>query len=178
MTRNPLEWLSELLLTVTAIPVLAMMIHVTLDVAMKYAFSAPIFGTLEITANYYMVAIVLLPMAFIEMTRQSIAVDLFYQMMPEKMTVVVTGFVLLLCAAGYGGLAWISWPEALASYAKNEISMGSANIYIWPSRFLLPGALALTTIVCLYHFVRLIISAEARAELIAIHQVDPESEVV
>jgi len=177
MRRNPLEWLCEALLTVTVIPVLAMMVHVTLDVTLKYLINTPIQGTLEITAYYYMVSIVVLPMAFVELTRQSIAVDLFYQMMPRWAQVATTGVVLLLCAAGYGGLAYISWPDALESFAKREIVMGTVNIYIWPTRFLLPGALAVVTAVCVAHFIRLIVSASAREELTAIHQIEPEIEV-
>lgn len=178
MKRNPLVWLSEVMLTITAIPVLAMMVHVTLDVALKYIINTPIQGTLEITAYYYMVSIVVLPMAFVELTRQSIAVDLFYQMMPNKAQLVVTALVLTVTALGYGGLAMISWPDALESLEKNEIVMGTVNIYIWPPRFLLPIALAVATAVCVYHLIRLIISPKAREELTAIHQVDPEKEAI
>ena len=178
MKRNPLEWLSEALLTVTMIPVLAMMIHVTLDVALKYLINMPIQGTLEITAYYYMVSIVLLPMAFVELSRQSIAVDLFYQMTSRRVQIALTGFVLLLTAAGYGMLAYISFPDALEAYGKREIVMGTINIYIWPSRFLLPLALVVAMLVSLMLLFRLIVSKDARDTLTAIHQVDPDSEVV
>jgi TRAP-type C4-dicarboxylate transport system permease small subunit len=176
MKRKPLEWLSETMLTVTSIPVLAMMVHVTLDVALKYLFSFPIQGTLEITAYYYMVSVVVLPMAFIELTRQSIAVDLFYQMMSPKVQTVVTGLVLFVSALGYGSLAWIAVPDAFESFEKREIVMGTVNIYIWPSRFLLPAALAVATLVCLVHLWRLITDPKARFALIAIQQPDPETE--
>lgn len=177
MTRNPLEWLAEILVSITTIPVLAMMVHVTLDVLLKYIWNTPIQGTLEITAYYYMVAIVVLPMAFIELTRQSIAVDLFYQMMGGRLQLVVTALVLLISGLGYGGLAYISWPDALQSLAKKEIVMGTVNIYIWPSRFLMPAALAVAAVVCFYHLIRLLTNSSARAELTAIHQVDPDTEV-
>ncbi|MBF9032640.1 TRAP transporter small permease subunit [Rhodobacterales bacterium HKCCE2091] len=177
MRRNPLVWVSDVLLTVTAIPVLVMMVHVTLDVTLKYIGFRPIQGTLEITANYYMVAIVVLPMAFIEWSRQSIAVDLFYQMMSYRVQVGVTFLVLMLCALTYGGLACISWPDAVESFERREIAMGSSNIYIWPSRFLLPIALGITTLICLLHAVRLLVNPEARVALTAIHAPDPEAEV-
>lgn len=178
MNRNPLQWLSEALLTVTALPVLAMMVHVTLDVALKYIINTPIQGTLEVTAYYYMVSIVVLPMAFVEWTRQSIAVDLFYQMMPPPAQVGVTAVVLLVSALGYGGLAYISWPDALESFAKKEIVMGTVNIYIWPARFLLPGALFAAMMVCLFYLYKLFTDATLRAQLTAIHQIDPDTEVV
>ena len=177
MKPNPLEWLSERMVSVTTIPVLAMMVHVTLDVVLKFTLNHPLQGTLEITAYYYMVSIVVLPLAFVELTRQSIAVDLFYQMMGRRMQIGVTGLVLLLSALGYGGLAWISWPDAIEAFHKREIVMGTVNIYIWPARFLLPSALMLATLVCLYHLLRLVTSPAAREGLIAIHHVDPETEV-
>lgn len=154
-----------------------MMLHVTADVLLKYFFNMPIQGTLEITAYYYMVAIVVMPMAFVELTRQSIAVDLFYQMAPRKLQVALTFIVLLASAIGYGGLAWITWPDALISFGKREIVMGSVNIVIWPARFLLPIALFITTLVCIMHMIRMFIDPEVRARLIAIHTADPDAEV-
>jgi len=169
MIRNPLEWVSEALVTITTIPVLAMMGHVTLDVVLKYTINTPIQGTLEVTAYYYMVAIVVLPMAFVELTRQSISVELFYQMMPYKMQVAVVGFVLLISAIGYGGLAYISWPDAIKAFERKEIVMGAVRVYIWPARFLLPCAMVLTSLVCLLLFFRLLFEPRARAELVSVH---------
>lgn len=172
--RNPLVWLSELLLTLTAIPILVMMVHVTADVLMKYLFRQPIPGTLETVSYYYMVAVVVLPMAFVELTRQSIAVDLFYQMMSHSLQFVCVGLVLTLSAAAYGMLATITFPDAIHAYRIGEIVMGPVNVAIWPARFLLPIACVLTAAVCVYHLVRLLVSPQARAELIAVHIADIE----
>ncbi|MFV0296479.1 MAG: hypothetical protein ACK5JT_10220 [Hyphomicrobiaceae bacterium] len=46
MERNLMERLSEQMMAVTAIPVLAMMVHVTLDVTLKYTVGLPIQGAL------------------------------------------------------------------------------------------------------------------------------------
>lgn len=177
MRRNPLEWLADAMLTVTMIPVLAMMVHVSLDVAMKYTIATPIQGTLEITAYYYMVAIVMLPLAFVEATRQSIAVELVYQMMPSALRVITTGFVLLLSAAGYGGLAYITWPDALEALAKREIVMGTVNIVIWPARFLMPVTLFVSALICLFYFFKLFADSNTRDRLTSLSQVDPDTEV-
>lgn len=177
MQRNPIVWLSDTLLTITAIPVLAMMVQVTLDVMLKYLFRLPIQGTLEITAYYYMVSIVVLPMAFVELTRQSIAVDLFYQMLTPRIQVGVTLLVLIVSAIGYGGLALVSIPTAMESFHRREIAMGVVSIFIWPTRFLLPICLFLTMVVCVMHTARLILSPVARRELTAISLPDPDTEV-
>lgn len=177
MKRNPLVWLSDTLLTITAIPVLAMMVQVTLDVTMKYLFRMPIQGTLEITAYYYMVSIVVLPMGFVELTRQSIAVDLFYLMMNAKVQVAVTFLVLIVSAIGYGGLALVSIPTAMESFHRREIAMGVVNIIIWPTRFLLPACLFVAMAVCLMHAMRMLVSPAARRELVAVSLPDGETEV-
>lgn len=177
MKRNPLEWLSEILLTATAIPILLMMVHITLDVVLKYTMSMPIQGTLEISAYYYMVAIVVLPMASVELARQSIAVDLFYVMLPYRAKVATTGFVLMISAAAYGGLALISGEDAIVAFEKREAVMGTVRIAIWPARLLLPCAFLTSFLVCVYYFIRLCTSSQIRRELTDIHQVDPETEV-
>lgn len=177
MKSDPLKWLTEALLTLSVIPVLAMMVQVTLDVFLKYVFRHPIQGTLEVTAYYYMVAVVVLPLAFVEMTRQSIAVDLFFQMMGHRLRVVVTAFCLILSFVGYGGLAWISAYDAIDAFEKREIVMGTVPIYIWPTRFFLPIAGALTAIVCLAHLYWLFTSAAARQELTADPVIDTHAEV-
>lgn len=178
MKKNPLEWLSEALLTITAIPVLIMMINVTLDVVLKYTINFAIQGTLEVTAYYYMVSIVLLPLGFVELTRQSIAVDLFYQMFPRKVQIAVMFFVLIVCALGYGGLGYISWFDALEAFEKKQIAMGSVNIYVWPTRFLMPFGMGITTLVCLMHAYRLVTNPAEREKLIAIHIEDAEAEAI
>lgn len=177
MRRNPLDWLCDVLLTVTAFPVLAMMVHVTLDVLLKYTIRMPLQGTLEITSYYYMVSVVLLPLGFVEATRQSIAVDLFYQLMGPRLQVAVTLLVLTVCAVGYGGLAIASIPDALRGFERQEIVMGTINIYIWPARFLLPVTFALAMGICLMHLLRMFTNPTARAELIAIHAIDPDQKV-
>ena len=55
--------------------------------------------------------------------------------------------------------------------------MGSANIFIWPSRFVFPVMLWITSAVCLWHLWRLVTDAKARDELTAVHIVDPDMEV-
>lgn len=174
MQRDPLRWLSEALLTITAIPILVMMVHVTADVLMKYFLRSPLPGTLEIVSYYYMVAVVVLPAAFVELTRQAIAVDLFYQMMPRWLQAGCVVVVLLGSALTYGGLAWVTWPEALRSYRINEIVMGPVDVVIWPARFLMPIAMFVTALVCLWLLVRFFTNSDARAELIRVDMPDPD----
>jgi TRAP-type C4-dicarboxylate transport system permease small subunit len=54
-----------------------MMVHVTLDVAGRNLFNAPIVGTIEIVSAYYMAPLAFLPLAIITRERGHIIVELF-----------------------------------------------------------------------------------------------------
>ena len=59
-----LDWLSNRLLEISGLLLLVMMLHVTLDVALKYLLNQPVPGTLEVVSYYYMVGTVFLVMVF------------------------------------------------------------------------------------------------------------------
>lgn len=166
---NILSWLSNRLLEVGGLLLLVMMLHVTLDVAMKYLLNQPVPGTLEVVSYYYMVGAVFLPIAFVEMTRGSVAVDLFYDRMSRPLQVACMALVLGLCAAVYAGLGWITYGDAMKSLATGEVVMGPVTVVVWPSRFVLPVSFGLGAIICLWHLGRLLLSPSARQSLISAH---------
>lgn len=168
--KASLSWFSNILADLAGLILLVMMLHVTADVFMKYAFNQPIQGTLEIVAFYYMVASVFLPLALVEFTRTSIAVDMFFDHFPRAARIGLMVFVLFACAVFYGALAWITWEDALRSFARREIVMGPINVPIWPTRFLLPLGFAMGALMCTWHLASLLFGGrEARDELIAHH---------
>lgn len=174
--QNPLEWLSNAMMAFTAIPILAMMLHVTADILSKYIFRTPIPGTLEIVSYYYMVAVVLLPTALVEMLRQSIAVDMFYQMMPRFMQNTCMFFVLVICSVTYGMFAYITLPDAVRAFRINELVMGPVNVVIWPARFVLPFTMAITSLVCVWLLYKFLTDTETRETLVNVDLpvVEPE----
>ena len=164
-----LDWLSNRLLEISGILLLVMMLHVVLDVFMKYVFNQPVPGTLEVVSYYYMVGAVFLPIAFVELSRASVAVDLFYSMMTRPMKVACMFFVLLTCAAIYGGLAWSTYGDAIRSFSTGEVVMGPVVVVVWPIRFVLPLSFALGALICLFHLIKLSIDKPARDLLVEPH---------
>lgn len=164
--------LSDLTLVVSSVFLFAMMIHVSLDVLFKYAMNKPIVGTLEIVSTYYMVAAVFLPLAVVELTRCSIAVDFAYQFMPRAIKILCMVLVLVGSAAVYFVLAYSSWGDALRSLRINEQLMGQIYITVWPSRFVLPFSLMLAGLVCVLHLVNFVLDPLARERLLAHNQAE------
>lgn len=145
---------SDALMLVGGIALVLMMTQVTLDVAGKYVLNAPVPVTLEMVSNYYMVAVVFLPLAVVERRNGHIHVELLYALLPR----VARGLLdLLSCALGiffFGLLTRAAWDVALRKYQVGEYIMGSYHVIIWPSRFLVPLGAALITLVLLLKFLR------------------------
>ena len=169
-----LERLSTLALIISGLFLFAMMIHVAADVALKYAINKPIPGTLEVVSTYYMVAGVFLPIAAVEMTRQSISVDVAYQFMPRGMQVFSMVLVLSGSAAVYFMLAYTGFGDAMKSWRINEQLMGQVAVIVWPSRLALPIGFFLAGLVCVWQLHGFLTSAQIRERLLALHDVEEE----
>lgn len=163
------DWLSNRLMDISGLLLLVMMLHVVLDVFMKYVFNQPVPGTLEVVSYYYMVGAVFLPIAFVELARGSVAVDLFYIMMGPRVKIACMAFVLLACAVIYGGLAWSTYGDAMRSLSTGEVVMGPVTVVVWPSRFVLPLSFGLGALICLFHLTKLLFDRSAAAALTDTH---------
>ena len=152
--ESGLRLLSNLLIAVAGICLALMMVHVIADVALKYVANAPIPGTAEIVAHYYMVAAVFLPLPLVELNNRAIFVDLFYHMMRPLLQ--RTSMLLAYGAqiAFFGVLAWQTSHDAMAAYAKGDLVEGIVNVIIWPGRFFLPIGFWLAVAVSVLRFLQ------------------------
>src|SRR5690606_14694108 len=108
--------------------------------------SRPIYGTTEIVSYYYMVAIVCLPLAYLELRDEHITVDIFYLQMPMWLKRCVFVFACLVSAGFFTLFAYQSWLDSLRAMAVRDAVAGAAMIEIWPSRFFMPLGFALLVI--------------------------------
>lgn len=167
MKTKVITWLPDRLTDLASLLLVLMMLNITLDVILKALFNAPIQGTLEVTAYYYMVGSVLLPVALVELTRSSISADVFFNLMPGWLRFGLMAFIFALCIAVYTGLAWITWFDAMRALARSEVTMGGVGMPIWPSRFILPISFSMGALACAWNLLLLLASQEARSDLIA-----------
>lgn len=125
------------LMVVAAAATLAMMLHVTADIIWKYIFIAPIRGTLEVVAGWYMVAVVFCSIAYVEVKEGHIVVDLFTRgLRPSRLNGLRT-FNYALSALYVGALGWLALEEAIRRTAQNEVwETVNGYLSIWPSRWL------------------------------------------
>ncbi len=133
-----LVWVATTKMYLGGILVALMMLHMVADVLMKYFFNAPITGTVETVAFYYMVGVVFLPLPFIEFRGKHIAVDLLVQLLPDTGQRICLGIALLLSCIFFTMMAWQAAIDAWHAMHVGEIVMGPTELVIWPSRFILP----------------------------------------
>lgn len=146
--QRSVRGLNLLLLVLSGIFIVAMMIHITLDVGLRN-FGVAVQGTLEIVSFYYMVLLVMLPMGYVELKNEHIRVDLFAQMMPGAAQLALYVMACLLGMLFFGMLAWQTLLDALKATRSGEEAMANFTFYIWPARWALPigfGALFLASL--------------------------------
>ncbi|MFT6779470.1 MAG: TRAP-type C4-dicarboxylate transport system permease small subunit [Paraglaciecola sp.] len=129
--------LSRLKLALAGIFLILMMLHVGADIFMKLAFNSPIPGTLETVSYYYMVGVVFLPLAFVEVRNEHVSVDLFFLMMPNSFKVPVYIFGCIISVAYYGLFCYQTTIDALKATRDHETVMANFLFYVWPSRWAL-----------------------------------------
>lgn len=132
------DTLASALAYVAGLSLVLMMIHVTLDVALKYFFKLPIPGTAEVVAAYYMIGTVFLPLAYIEVHNRPIVVELFYDRLPSFLHPALDVLATLLSIVFYAFLTWQSTKIALTALDNREYIDGVWKVVVWPSRFLIP----------------------------------------
>lgn len=131
-------YISNAQMVLTGVFLILMMLHVTIDVAMKYIFNAPLIGTLETVSYYYMICVVFLPLAMIELRNEHVAVDLFFRHFSPRVQVVVYFFGIFISLIYFGMLAYQTLLDALKATSEKETVMANFLFYVWPSRWSLP----------------------------------------
>lgn len=135
--------------------VLALLVHVTVDVVTRNLLGRPIPATNEIVSHYYMVLIAFLPLAWVERGRAMVTVELLDAMLSEPLKRVSDVLVALLATAIYGAIAWVTWETALSNFRIGSfVDVLGYRVPIWPTYFLPPLGFVLAGLVTLLRAVQ------------------------
>jgi len=157
MLKRLLEGVSNLAAVVAGVALILMMLHINLDVALRYLFSAPLPNTLEIVSTYYIVAVVFLPLALVEILNAHIVVEILSQHLPKRAAEILISIVGLVSAVYFSAFALRSWEDAMQKFSVGELALGNSQITVWPTRFYLPIGCGLLVLMLLYKSWRLIV---------------------
>ena len=130
--------------------IVLMMLHIVIDVLATWLFNYPILGTLEVVANYYMVAVIFFPLAFVQLNKNHISADFLASAFGIRGRRWMDAIICLVIAAYCGLFAWRTAVVALESTEKHEfVDATGYLITIWPARWVLPLGFAAMAIVAL-----------------------------
>lgn len=149
-TPRIIDFLVSLNMVIAGLAIIAMLVHVVLDVAMREFFHSPFSGTLEIVSYWYMVGLVFLAIPAAQANGEHIQVELFTTGLSPRWRAAMDIVVLLGASALLFIFTWVSFEEALrqtASWARVEA--GTGMIIVWPTRWLVPASMASTALICL-----------------------------
>ena len=117
-----------------ALAVVAMMLHIGLDVILRNAFRISLDTVPEIVARYYMTALAFLPLAWLELRRDMISVELLDFALSSRARRLSDILVLLIAAIVYALLAWTNWDKALSETRVGTlVEIATYKMPVWHS---------------------------------------------
>lgn len=141
-----MERLDRILASITALmarvagfAMILMVLHIVLDVAVKYVFNKPLFATVQVTEHYYMVPMVFGSLVYLESLNGHIKVEIFTLRLPARARRFIDGITSLMMAAFMALFSVVTYQQAIVSSARFElVEAATTTIYIWPARWVLP----------------------------------------
>jgi TRAP-type C4-dicarboxylate transport system permease small subunit len=102
-----------------------------------------------------MVAVVFLPLAFVERLNAHISVEIVSQHLRGRALAWMLAAASLLAALYFAALAWRTGIEAVEKFEVREITQGQIALPVWPTRFFLPFGCGLLALLLLWKTGRL-----------------------
>lgn len=134
--------------------IVMMMAHITLDVVLRAVFNQPLTGTFTFVANYYMVFLVCLPLAFVERFDGHISVEVLTNQFPDRVKHHLYGWTYPVTATVFAVTAYATWLEASSKFAIRTFMIEKdMAIPIWFGYFALPVGYALLSFFLVLKFV-------------------------
>ncbi len=139
---------------VAALAVALMMLHIAVDVAIKMVFSTPLPGTIAIVSNYYMVAVVFIPLAFAEKRDAHISVEIVTDHFPRSVRRWLEAASRIFSVGVYGLLVMRGFMEAERKRDVGTFIVEQGHrIDTWPAYYLLPLGAGLMALVLAWKLV-------------------------
>lgn len=140
---------ARLLGYVAALAVVAMMLHICLDVFLRNIFRISLNTVPEIVARYYMTALAFLPLAWLEIRRDMISVELLDFALSPNAKRISDLLVIVVAALVYGLLAWTNWGKALSETRTGTlVEIASYKMPVWHSFYLPAIGFTVAAIIC------------------------------
>ncbi|MDX2484976.1 MAG: TRAP transporter small permease [Pseudodonghicola sp.] len=145
--RRLIIYLCNALMAIAAAAMILMMLQICADAAMRTIASSSVPGTLEIVSFYYMVSVVFLPLAYIQLHRGHVIIELFTTGLSVRATACLDGLVYTLAGLAMGYFTFAAFNKAIAMTHLGEFVLGVILVFTWPARWLVVAGTGLMSLV-------------------------------
>lgn len=121
---------------------------ITIDVALRFLFNAPLPASVEIS-QLLQPYVVLMPMAYTLAISQHVHVGVVTNIMPPGLRAACEVFTYILDFILFAAIAWYGWHEFYDSYIVDEFMQAAIRLPWWVGKFALPAGMALIALQCL-----------------------------
>lgn len=157
-THRWMDRLNQGALFLGGVALVMMAVHVSLDAFGKYLFSVPIPATLETVAFYYMPAVAVLPIAFVQTRGGHVSVEMLFNVFPGWLQRFALVFNDCLTLAFIALMTWLAGREALRKFEVGEYMFGEYPLIIWPGRFIFTAGLVLMCLILVVSIISALLS--------------------
>lgn len=154
LIEDIITWAAKLSFFAGAVAMVFMMFHIGGDVVARTFFNSGLPGTLEITAEWYMIAIVYMPLALLQLRNENISVDLFTHGLSARIQHGLQAVMALFALVYFYYWAVASFTLAVKKTKRMSfLDSGLLQIPTWPvywACFVAIVLLAIATVVVLF----------------------------
>ncbi|WP_028660554.1 TRAP transporter small permease [Nocardioides insulae] len=163
-----LHGLDKTLSIFTAIAVILMMLHIVAHALMRAFFNAPIYGTNELVAYWYLPVVALLGIPAAQLQREHISVTLVLERLNTTTAAVFKIFACVFGALLSLGFAWFGFAEAMDNMEMRSTA-GVTDIITWPVYFLVPVVFILLGILYVLDILTIARTGDVEADEVGEH---------
>lgn len=162
LLNNLSKKINLILILISSIAIFAMMMHITADVILRSTLDLVVPATERIVTRYYMVALALLPLGWVELQKNMIIVDAFTSLFSKKINLSLDLFANFIAIGVYLVLGIATLEQALEQFKIGSYIM-SLNLVIplWPTYFFVPIAFFVAMLACTLKALDTFISARS-----------------
>lgn len=129
----------------------AMMLHVCLDIFLREVLGIVVPGTLEAVSFFYMVACICLAFPVMQLAGEQVVVEVFLQTLSKAAQRPFELLGAVLTAAYVGFLAYAAVVGALSATENGEMQLvGDMDLIVWPSRWVSVAGLTIMVVIVLW----------------------------
>jgi TRAP-type C4-dicarboxylate transport system permease small subunit len=130
--------LEKLLVGAASLALLVLTGLTTADALGRYLLNSPIPGTGEIIEDYFMIALIFLPLSYSFMQEGHVHVTMIERYFPGGVKRAVGKMNLLLSFALFGLIVLAGWERFVEAWRIEEISTSSVGYPMWPCYLMVP----------------------------------------